>query len=123
MEKYPEDSKRKKVETKNLRDIKSSYLLKKVFSFIDEKYELEMIKYSKYFQNLLSLNIDSYKKISGKYKEGGINGQGKEFLIENNSLIFEGEYLKGKRNGKGKEYDYNGKLVFEGEYKNDKRKF
>ena len=119
--KYPEDSKRKKLETKKLRDIKSSFVLKKVFSFIDEKYELEMIKYSKYFHNLLSLNIDSYKKISGKYKEGGINGQGKEFLIENNILIFEGEYLKGKRNGKGKEYYYGNELKFEGEYLHGKR--
>ena len=55
--------------------------------------------------------------MSGTYIIYEVNRKGKEYLGENDYLIFEGEYLNGKRNGKGKEYDL-GALIFEGEYKN-----
>ena len=66
----------------------------------------EILKHNKKYQNFFYLNIDSYKKLNGRYKKNGINGPGQEFLIESNDLVFEGEYLNGKRNGKGKEYFY-----------------
>jgi len=40
----------------------------------------------------------------GEFKNGEINGKGKEYERGNHRLIFEGEFLNGKRSGKGKEY-------------------
>ena len=104
----------------NIKDIKSSYIIKKIFSFLYEKQKLKMIKYSKELQKMHLINIEDYKKISGKYRIVEINGKGKEYIINTNILIFEGEYLNRKRNGKGKEYYKNGRLRFEGEYLNGK---
>ena len=103
-----------------IKNIKSLYIVKIIFSFIDEKVRLNMIKYSKYFQNIYSINIENYKKISGKYKIGGKYGPGKEYLLNTNKVIFEGKYRKGKKDGFGKEYESN-HVIFEGEYKNGKR--
>ena len=108
--------------TINIRDIKSIFIAKKICSFLSERQILNMIRYNKLFQNLLLVDINNYKKMSGKYKIGVKNGKGKEYLIESNELIFEGEYLNGKRNGKRKEYKENGKLIFEGEYLNGEKK-
>ena len=66
---------------------------------------LNMIVYNKEFQKRLSVDINDYRKVSGKYKIGKRNGKGREFLINTNELIFEGEYLNGKKwNGEVKEY-------------------
>ena len=105
----------------NLRSVKSLYIIDNIFSFLNEKQKLNMIIYNKKYQKLFGINIEYYKKLSGKYKVGERNGRGKEYSINTNKLIFEGEYLKGKRNGKGKEYYYNGELKFEGEYLNGER--
>jgi len=109
----------------NLKDIKSLYNIKRIFSFLYEKQKLKIILHNKELQKICSIGIENYKKISGKYKIGERNGYGKEYIA--NILIFEGEYKNGIRNGKGKEYDnngkyyYNGNLIFEGEYSNGKR--
>jgi len=103
------------------RDIKSSYNLNNMFSFLEQERKLNMIIYNKQLQKMLGINIQDYKKISGRYKIGERNGKGREYKSNTNILIFEGEYINGKRNGKGKDYDENGKLVFEGEYINGKR--
>ena len=105
----------------NYRDIKSSYIIKSLFSFLDEKEKLEIIIYNKELQKILSVNINEYKNNTGKYKIGERNGKGWEYIINTNILIFEGEYINGKRNGKGKEYYLNRKLLFEGEYKNGRK--
>ena len=102
----------------NLRDIKSPCITKKIFSFLNEKQLLKMIIYRKELQKMLLIDIEDYKKISKICKIGEKNGNGKEFIIYRNILIFDGEYLKGIRNGKGKEYNLDGKLIFEGEYLN-----
>jgi len=104
----------------NLKDIKSFYIIKKIFLFLYEKNKLNMIIYNKELQKKLLIDIKDYKKISGKYKIGGKNGKGSEFNIST-ELIFEGEYLNGKRNGKGKEYYDNDNIEFEGEYLDGKR--
>ena len=94
----------------------------KIFFFLEKRKSLEIINYNKNIQNRLNLDLNIYKKTSGKYKVGGINGKGQEFLLDTNLLIFEGEYKNKKRNGKGKEYYYwNGILKFEGEYFNGKK--
>ena len=105
----------------NLRDIKSLYNIKRIFSFLYEKQKLKMAVYNKELQKICSIGIEDYKEKSGKYKIGEKNGKGKEYIIYSNILIFEGEYLNGVRNGKGKEYYNNGKLIFEGEYLNGLR--
>ena len=130
----------------DLKGIKSFYITKGIFSFLEEKQKLNMIIYNKYFQKMFCVDVEYYKRISGKYKIGEKNGIGKECNLYTNKVIFEGEYLNGKkhgkgkeyyescvlnyegeylngeRNGKGKEYNFNGKLVYEGEYLNGKRK-
>ena len=98
------------------------YVLKDaIFSFLSEKKKLEIIIYNKDLQKKLDLNIEDYKRISKRYRDGERNGKGKEYDISTDVMLFEGEYLNGKRNGKGKEYYINGKLKFEGEYLNGKR--
>ena len=99
-----------------LQKIKSKYILKNFFTFVDEKNKLDIIKYNKNMQNILDISLINYKTFSGRYILYGENGKGKEYNMYNDKLLFEGEYLNRKRNGKGKEYDYNGKLSFEGEY-------
>ena len=104
MEESSETSIVKTVESESLSAIKSKFNIKQIFSFLNEYRKFETIKYNKKYQNLFTLNIESYKKKSCRYKIGGINGPGKEFSLDNDSLVFEGEYLNKKRNGKGKEY-------------------
>ena len=102
----------------NLRSVKSLYIIDNIFSFLNEKNKLNMIIYNKKYQKLFGINIEQYKKLTGKYKVGERNGIGKEYLLNKNILIFEGEYLNGKKNGYGKEFYDNGKLKFEGKYLN-----
>ena len=110
-----------KNQKENLKGIKATYIIKDLFSFLPDAPKLNIILYNKYLQKLIGVDIQYYKKISGKYKIDGKNGKGKEYILYTNNLIFEGEYLNGKRNGKGKEYDMKGKLVFQGQYINGKR--
>ena len=104
-----------------LENIKAYYFYQFIFSFIDEKRKLELIKYNKSIQNKIDINLIYYIQFSKKYIKYETKNKGKEFNFKNDKLTFEGEYLNGKRNGKGKEYDDNGRLIFEGEYLNGKR--
>ena len=104
-----------------LKNIKSVYFIKLLFSFVQEKNKLKIVKYNKSLQKNININIINYKFISGRYIIYGSNGNGKEYNGENDQLIFEGEYLNGERNGIGKEYYYDGELKFEGEYLNGKK--
>ena len=96
--------------------VKSIYILKKILLNLTENKKLLLIKYNKYYQNVMIINLEDYKKVSGKIKIGGINGYGKEYDLNELKLKFEGYYINGKRNGKGKEYDED--IKFEGEYIN-----
>ena len=107
---------------KYLGNIKSSYIAKRIFFFLNEKQKFNLIIYNKQLQIIFGIDIIAYKNLSGKYKVGEKNGKGREYTLIGNKLLFEGEYLNGKRNGNGKEYNKNGKLEFEGEYLNGKRK-
>ena len=104
-----------------IRDIKSSYNLERIFSFLDKREKLNMIIYNHQLYEILGVNIQDYKSISGRYKIIEKNGKGREYIINTNKLKFEGEYINRKRNGRGKEYFDDGKLKFEGEYINGKR--
>ena len=68
-------------EIKNEKSIKSFYILEDIFSFLPVKQILNLIIYNKYLQKKFDINIEDYKKISGKYKEGRKNGKGKEYDI------------------------------------------
>ena len=61
----------------NIKDIKSSFIKKIIFSFITEKPKLYIIKYNNELQNLLSVGIKDYKNKSGKYKIGEKMEKGK----------------------------------------------
>ena len=104
-----------------LKNVKTSYFLRVLFSFLVEKQKLELMKYNKSLQENLNISLINYKFLSRKYIEYESNGKGKEYDSLCEKLLFEGEYLNGLRNGKGKEYDKNGKLIFEGEYLNNKK--
>jgi len=103
------------------KSIKSRYIIKKILSFLDEYLKLNIIAHNKKFQRLFNIDVDYYRKESGKLKVAEANGEGKEYKLNTDILLFEGEYMNGKKNGKGKEYDENGFLKFEGEYSNGKK--
>ena len=104
-----------------LQNIKSYYLIKFIYTFVEEVQKLRLVRYNKSIQKNLDISIINYKLFKGNYIIYESNRIGKEYIGNDDTLIYEGEYLNGKRNGKGKEYDkYNGKLKFEGEYLNNK---
>ena len=53
----------KKFVTINIKDIKSFYIIKNVFSFLDEKRKLNIIIYNKKLQKILLIDLNDYKKI------------------------------------------------------------
>ena len=103
-----------------LQNIKSSYFIKLIYTFLDEAQKLKLVKYNKSMQKNLNINIINYKHFKGRYIIYGQNGIGKEYNGKNDRLIFEGEYKNGQRNGEGKEYATFG-LYFVGNYLNGKR--
>ena len=104
-----------------LDNIKSSYFIKIIFFYLNEGKKLKIIRYNKYLQNIIDINLINYKLFSGRYIIYETNGEGKEFSCHNGELLFEGVYSNGKRNGKGKEYSKNGELIYEGNYFNGLR--
>ena len=86
-----------------------------------DKVNCSIIIYNKELQKNLLVDINDYKRISSIYKIEEKNGKGREYIIDTDTLIFEGEYLNQKRNEKGREYYYNRELKFEGEYLNGKK--
>ena len=106
-----------------LNNIKSNFIMKKIFIHLYDRKQLELIKYNKILQNKINISLYNYKIFSGRYIEYEKDGKGKEYDYRG-ILLFEGEYLNGERNGKGKEYVnllYGPVLLFEGEYLNGKR--
>ena len=100
------------------KSVKSIYIIKTIFSFLYGKRKLNIINYNKKYQNMLGINIEYYKNISGKEHIGKRNGKGEEYKLKTNLLVFEGTYSNGKKNGKGKEFYNYGKIKFEGKYLN-----
>ena len=102
------------------RKIKSSFIFKKLFNYLDTKRKLDIITYNKKIKAKFGLNIIDYKRFSGKYRIEE-NGWLKEFNSCNNRLLFEGQYSNRKKNGMCKEYDEENNLIFDGEYLDGKR--
>ena len=105
----------------SLKNIKSKFFIIFIFSHLNEKRKLGIIKYNKNIQNLLNIKFINYKFYAEKQIIYELNGKGKEYNEYSDYIEFEGEYLNRKRNGKGKEYNKDGNLKFEGEYLNGKR--
>ena len=94
-----------------LENVKSIYFAKIVFSFVDEKQKLKLIKCNKSLQKKIDISIINYIHFKGRYIIYESNGKGKEYDIYD-ILKFEGEYLNGEKNGKGKEYyEWDDKLL------------
>ena len=105
-----------------LQNIKSSYFIELIYRFVEEVQKLRLVRYNKSIQKNLDISISNYKLFNGNYIIYESNRIGKEYIGNDDTLIYEGEYLNGKRNGKGKEYyGHHETLIFEGEYKNGKR--
>ena len=50
-----------------LKNSKSIYFIKKLFTFLDEKTKLDIIKYNKNMQNILDISLINYKFFSDRY--------------------------------------------------------
>ena len=85
-----------------IKSIKSNIIMKKLFSNLNDIKKLNIIKYNKNIQNQLEINLEDYKIKSGKYIIYKKNGKGKEYLLDNNILIFEGDYINRKKKWKRK---------------------
>ena len=105
-----------------LSNIKSYYIIKIVFTYLNEKQKLLPIKYNKSLQKDIDISLINYKYFKGIYIIYEANGIVKEYDGHDDKLIYEGEYLNGQRNGKGKEYDYDGNFLFKDDYLNVKGK-
>ena len=103
-----------------LDNIKSLFILKKIFYQLSEMIKLNYIVHNKNLKHKLDIDIIDYRRISGRYIIDENKGKGKEYNSYNNKLIYEGEYLNRKRHGLGKLYNDEGNLIFEGEYLNGK---
>ena len=104
-----------------LERIKSRFFAKILFSYLDEKKKLKLVRYNKSLQKNLAISINNYLHFNGRYIIYESNGKGKEYS-QNGELIYEGEFLHCEKNGKGKEYNINGPSTsYEGEYLNGKR--
>ena len=111
--------------------VKSKYIRIIIFSFLNEKNKLDLIKYNLKLQKILEININTYKEKSQCIKIGKNDGYCRIYDLYTMALKFEGEYKNGKKNGKGKEFykshefsyeeNIRSKLIFEGEYLNGKR--
>ena len=101
--------------------IKAPFFVRLIFSLIEERTKLLIMKKNKKMLNLLRVNEMNYKRLSGKYKVYQENGKGMEYDSYNDVTLFEGEYLDRERSGIGREYDYSKNIIFEGEYSKGKR--
>ena len=61
-----------------LKNVKASFFLRVLFSCIDEKQKLELIKYNKNLQETLNIRLINYKYFSKRYIIFESNIKGKE---------------------------------------------
>ena len=104
-----------------LKNIISIYFNRLLFSHLQEKLKLKILKYNKSLQKAINISLPNYKLFTKKFilYETKERAKGKEYNLTG-TLLYEGEYLNGERNGKGKEYSLQ-ELKFEGEYFKGKR--
>ena len=101
-------------------NIKSIFIARKVFCFLNEVMKLKLLRHNKNMQSKMNINLINYKTLSGRYIIFEEKQKGKEYDSHNDKLIYEGEYLNGKRwNGTGIEVKNN--YIYKSKYTNDKR--
>ena len=96
-----------------LTNIKSSFFIQKLFSYIEDINKLGIAKYNKAMQNMIKINLIDYRLFTGKNIIYDSKNYGKEYDIKG-ILLYEGEYLDGRRSGKGKEFNHIKLITFEG---------
>ena len=87
-------------EIKYIGNIRSQYIRKEVFTFLEEKQILKLIVYNKKFQNIFKVNIGNYKKVLGICRIVEKDGKGRDYIVDTNKLIFLGEYTNDKKRKK-----------------------
>ena len=50
-----------------LKNIKSHYIIKIFFLYVDEKHKLKLVKYNKNLQKNIDISLINYKLFTGKY--------------------------------------------------------
>ena len=71
-----------------LANVKSSYFTRIIFSFLEEGNKLKVLKYNKYLQKEMNINLINYKFYSRRYIIYESNGKGKEYDGVNGILKF-----------------------------------
>ena len=61
------------------RDIKSSIYICRVFSFLEQRQKLKILRNNKQLQKMIRINIQDFISISDRYKVIEKNGKGKEY--------------------------------------------
>ena len=102
--------------------IKSFLTIKKIFTYLSNVTKLKLVIYNKLLQSKLGIDIELYKKQSGKYIIDKKDGLGKEYILNTEILLYEGRYKNRKRNGYGKEYNNKGNLIFKGLFLDGKKR-
>ena len=73
-----------------LKNIKSTFIIKKIFILFKVRRKLKLIKYNKNIQTRIDICLNNFKEFSSKIIMYGEKGKGKEYNIYNNNPIFEG---------------------------------
>ena len=84
--------------------VKSKYIQELIISFLNETYKLDLIRYNKKLQNILEININTYKEKSQSLKIGKRDGYCRIYDLYTMALKFEGEYKNGKKMEKEKNF-------------------
>ena len=82
--------------------INNFYNTKEILSFLEPWKKLDIIIYNMKLQEKIKVNIEDYKRLSGKFKKGEKNGKGCIYILNTDILIFEGEFINGKKMEKEK---------------------
>ena len=107
-----------------LKNIKSNYILKQIFSFLENRLFMEIIRNNKKMQKKLEISLENYENLCQviiEKKRDYVSFKDdiyRAYTKDKQYVIFEGKYLHGKKNGYGTEFYLNKKKKFKGEYLN-----
>ena len=77
-----------------IKNVEASYFIKLLFSYLEEKKKLVIMKYNERLKHMIDISLINYKYFSRKYLIHE-NGKVNEYNGYTDQLIFEGEYLNG----------------------------
>ena len=110
-----------------LKNINSNYIIMHIFSFLENRLFMDIIRNNKKLQKKLEISLETYENLcpviiekkrdnfSFSFKDDNIY---RAYTKDKQYVIFEGKYLHGKKNGYGTEFYSNKKKKFQGEYLN-----